>query len=525
MLKVMIVDNESAIRKGLVHCIHWGDLGCEIAAQADDGMMALEQIPVIQPNIVISDIRMPGMDGLELAEIIARDHPGIKVIILTGYPDFAYAQRAIQYHVVDFVLKPMTVENLTNAIRKKPGRHSGNRSSQDLREKLSTTSARNMELQQSMLLHDLIHRVACSQLYVLNRLAQLKMDLRSYFVLKLHITSLSEEALTEEEYNEYLNQSQEILSDCLSSYQHYYIARGTQDCFVVICAAGEAPITALCREAVNIVGSLAHFLLFIGISNCNDNPICLADAADEAAQAVRFTVFTPDHPVTHFAELSSFQQLTDEIFEMLSAHKSAWSCAIPPTQSSCSFSPMRTVTNCAGYRAYLRIYSPVRHGAAVSGMAGHSLEGGSISSLKRIMETNSIAEMESCTRALVQQTQDMAQSSAASADHIVSSVQAYISAHYGEQLSLDQLAQQFYLSSSYLSRLFKRETGTTLTTYLQNVRIEAAKNLLRTTALKSYEVAERVGINDPVYFSRIFKKITGLKPKDYRHSMQNESSV
>lgn len=489
MLKVMIVDNESAIRKGLVHCIHWGDLGCEIAAQADDGMMALEQIPVIQPNIVISDIRMPGMDGLELAEIIARDHPGIKVIILTGYPDFAYAQRAIQYHVVDFVLKPMTVENLTNAIEKAKAAIAEDRSSQDLQEKLSTTSARNIELQQSMLLHDLIHRVACSQLYVLNRLAQLKMDLRSYFVLKLHITSLSEEALTEEEYNEYLNQSQEILSDCLSSYQHYYIARGTQDCFVVICAAGEAPITALCREAVNIVGSLAHFLLFIGISNCNDNPICLADAADEAAQAVRFTVFTPDHPVTHFAELSSFpQQLTDEIFEMLSALKSAMELQFP-------------------------------------GMAGHSLEGGSISSLKRIMETNSIAEMESCTRALVQQTQDMAQSSAASADHIVSSVQAYISAHYGEQLSLDQLAQQFYLSSSYLSRLFKRETGTTLTTYLQNVRIEAAKNLLRTTALKSYEVAERVGINDPVYFSRIFKKITGLKPKDYRHSVQNESSV
>ena len=324
MLKVMIVDNESAIRKGLVHCIHWGDLGCEIAAQADDGMMALEQIPIIQPNIVISDIRMPGMDGLELAEIIARDHPGIKVIILTGYPDFAYAQRAIQYHVVDFVLKPMTVENLTNAIEKAKAAIAEDRSSQDLQEKLSTTSARNIELQQSMLLHDLIHRVACSQLYVLNRLAQLKMDLRSYFVLKLHITSLSEEALTEEEYSEYLNQSQEILSDCLSSYQHYYIARGTQDCFVVICAAGEAPITALCREAVNIVGSLAHFLLFIGISNCNDNPICLADAADEAAQAVRFTVFTPDHPVTHFAELSSFpQQLTDEIFEMLSALKSA----------------------------------------------------------------------------------------------------------------------------------------------------------------------------------------------------------
>ena len=239
MLKVMIVDNESAIRKGLVHCIHWGDLGCEIAAQADDGMMALEQIPIIQPNIVISDIRMPGMDGLELAEIIARDYPGIKVIILTGYPDFAYAQRAIQYHVVDFVLKPMTVENLTNAIEKAKAAIAEDRSSQDLQEKLSTTSARNMELQQSMLLHDLIHRVACSQLYVLNRLAQLKWICQLFCTLVVS-TSLSEETLTDEEYSEHLNQSQEILSDCLSSYPHYYIARGTQDCFVVICAAAPA---------------------------------------------------------------------------------------------------------------------------------------------------------------------------------------------------------------------------------------------------------------------------------------------
>ena len=75
---------------------------------------------------------------------------------MTGYPDFAYAQRAIQYHVVDFVLKPMTVENLTNAIEKAKAAIAEDRSSQDLQEKLSTTSARNMELQQSMLLHDLI---------------------------------------------------------------------------------------------------------------------------------------------------------------------------------------------------------------------------------------------------------------------------------------------------------------------------------------------------------------------------------
>ena len=129
MLKVMIVDNESAIRKGLVHCIHWGDLGCRIAAQADDGMMALEQIPVIQPNIVISDIRMPGMDGLELAEIIARDHPGIKVINFDRLSGFCPTRSVpIQYHVVDFVLETDDGRNLTNAIESQ-GRHSGRQQS------------------------------------------------------------------------------------------------------------------------------------------------------------------------------------------------------------------------------------------------------------------------------------------------------------------------------------------------------------------------------------------------------------
>ena len=81
-----------------------------------------------------------------------------------------------------------------------------------------------------------------------------------------------------------------------------------------------------------------------------------------------------------------------------------------------------------------------------------------------------------------------------------------------------------YLSPSYLSKLFKREVGENLSTYVQNVRIEEAKTLLLTTGLKTYEVAERVGIPDPVYFSRIFKKLTGVKPKDFRQAESEKSS-
>lgn len=529
MLNVMIVDNEAAIRKGLIHCIHWEDLGCQIAAQAEDGVAALEQIVSAAPDIIISDIRMPGMDGLELAQAVSERYPHIKVIILTGYPDFVYAQRAIQYHVVDFVLKPTTVESLTHAIEKAKAAIAEDRSSQTLQRELATTSKHNLQLQRSMLLHDLIHRIDCSQLYVFNRLAQLDMDLSSYFVLKLHIDPLEGETLTETEFSDNLTQSQEILTDCLSEYPVYYIARGTQDCYGVVCAAGEAPVTSLCREAVNIVGSLPRFTLSIGISNCRDNPIVLADAADEAAQAVQFASFTPDQPVVHFAELGSFpQQLTDAIYDQLCTLKAAID-----SRSSAEVSrtldeifafvhehklPPDTVRNVCVYihQFCMDLQFPQA--------AEHMIADGGMSSLKRILETASVAEMEECTRGFARQMLEPVQDGGTNIEHLILSVKAYVDSHYGEALSLDQLAQQFYLSPSYLSRIFKRETGVNLSTYLQNVRIDAAKTLLRTSDLKSYEVAERVGINDPVYFSRIFKKITGFKPKDYRHSVQKEET-
>ena len=105
-----------------------------------------------------------------------------------------------------------------------------------------------------------------------------------------------------------------------------------------------------------------------------------------------------------------------------------------------------------------------------------------------------------------------------SPDDLIKAIRHFIQQHYMEELTLETLAEKVHLSPSYLSKLFKRETGENLSIYIQNVRIQQAKILLCTTDLKTYEVAERVGISDPVYFSRTFKKITGMKPKDFRHA-------
>ena len=161
-----------------------------VVAQAEDGEDALAQISRVLPDIVISDIRMPGMDGLTLAGELYRRWPHIKTIILTGFPDFSYAQRAIAYQVVDFVLKPTSVEQLTAAIEKARVQIQKEQTHQKLRSELASRSEENLSLQQDMLLRDLIHRVRLSTLYVYSCMAQLRMDLRNYYVLSLMVEPL-----------------------------------------------------------------------------------------------------------------------------------------------------------------------------------------------------------------------------------------------------------------------------------------------------------------------------------------------
>lgn len=520
MLKVMIVDNEAAIRKGLVHCIRWETLDCMVAAQAEDGIDALEQLAHVEPDIVISDIRMPGMDGLELARRLHEEYPHIQVVILTGFPDFEYAQRAIEYRVVDFVLKPTSVDSLTRAIEKAKTRIAEERSSLELQQALLSQSEQTLRLERGMLLHDLIRRGDLSHLFVLNRMAQLGLDLTSFYVLRLDIAPL-DPADDEANFLSYLRQSQEVLADCLSEYLVYFVPRGDQMCYAVVCAPESAVLDGFCAETVDIIGSLPRFSLSVGISSHCGNPLDMGAAADQADQAVQFAQYSPDRPVMHFAQMPAIPQpVTARIFADLRLLKSAIENRNRPTtvdilrrlfafMRDCKV-PVDTVRNICVY-----IHQFCISLLFLPGTEGYLSED-SLPALKKLIESGAPEMLEQNMLSFVEQMLDRTGGDAADADGLIRTVKSYVAQHYAEDLSLESLAGQVYLSPSYLSKLFKREVGENLSTYVQCVRIDAAKTLLRTTGLKTYEVAERVGIPDPVYFSRIFKKLTGVKPKDFR---------
>lgn len=118
MIKLVIVDDEKMIREGLANTIPWSDLGVEVVGTAGNGQAALEIIKYKKPHIVLTDIRMPKMDGLQLLKTISEEYPKIKVVMLSGYDEFSYAQQAIKYGATDYILKPVNAEELQKLVKK-----------------------------------------------------------------------------------------------------------------------------------------------------------------------------------------------------------------------------------------------------------------------------------------------------------------------------------------------------------------------------------------------------------------------
>ena len=521
MLKVMLVDNEAAIRKGLAHGIRWENLGCTVAAQAEDGEDALARIPQALPDIVISDIRMPGMDGLTLAEELHRRWPHIKTIILTGFPDFSYAQKAIAYQVVDFVLKPTSVEQLTAAIEKARVRIQEERNQRKLRSELASRSEENLSLHQDMFIRDLIHRARLSTLYVYSCMAQLQMDLRSYYVLSLTVAPLERE----EETNclPFLQGAQAILRDSIPDYKIWFVSEGDQACYAVLQAPETQELLALCGEAVDAVGSIPRYQMTIGISLHHTDPLTLADAAEEAEQARQFADYAhPEQPVIGYADIPTVdQESMAETIQVLQQVRTAVEHGKPDVAQKSLQALFRHIHMKKLPTGEIRsIYISVYNFCSTQLFWNRDTENisGSLSALQALLQSGSIRELEEYLCAFVDLLYQQRDYRLESPEDLIKAVRHHIQQHYMEELTLEALADKVHLSPSYLSKLFKRETGENLSVYIQGVRIRQAKILLRTTDLKTYEVAERVGISDPVYFSRTFKKITGMKPKDFRHA-------
>lgn len=525
MYKILIVDNEKSIRTGLTVGIDWTRIDCQVIGTAENGIDALQKIENELPDIVLSDINMDEMDGLSLCRVLEARFPAIKCILITGFYEFDNAYNAIKLsNVINLVLKPTSVFKVTEAVQQAISSIQSEKDHLALQQEMTHQLQRNRELSQSIALTNLLDgHITAEDIPRTLRAENICLD--HYAVIAIYLNRIGsareDDAAgldAERTVCKYVNR---VFTDA----QYYLIYRHRQCIRIVINSAEESEeLVKRCIELSNVVDSCTDFYISVGISRWHDSPVELSPASIEAENAAKFTEYSDGHPVVQYDSLPQLsvqhteqakQQLDQIIANISRLDLEATSRSLDTLYQYCQ-------SNKAPFHDMLRLFLMIVNACAQQ----YYLYSGQMISEQQDYH----AHLEHCTNPselyrmvsnIVQRTIDGLRSRHPSRGDIVDSVDSYIQQNYANELSLESIASVFNMSASYLGRMFKNKKGINITVHIQNIRIENAKRLIETTNLHTYKIAQAVGISDPVYFSKLFKKVTGCRVRDYREQLKN----
>ncbi len=522
MLKAIIADDEAHICRLIQVLADWKSMDMEVVGLAANGMEALELIGRELPDIVITDIRMPGCDGLELIRRARELVPSIEFIIISGYAHFEYAQTAIQYGVAEYLLKPIKKEELTRTLQKIRLRCLTRRSSAAEATQQRQQAQDDAERLRVGLIRDLLRQENFRPDEALLR-KNYRVELAGecvVFLLQLDydIQQFSEQAVAAvraKSAEQLRHRLQGICTELVFSFC------GTEGCGV--CGLAPGALAAL-RQALR--EELDRFVAERTLYGPVDFTISMAQA--ESAQALPAALLRAraalaerllEGPNRYLERVPSPSGLAG--LGLLEEYRREMLQAI-------------ALTDLARAR---QAAQQMQHRAALPGVNGQELlalvsAAGSwfISSVEMSGKDRMQQEfrMECCLCAGVErlfkllcETQDtllsvLERRRKNEASRPVRLAQQYIQKHSADPLTLEQVSAQAGFSPSYFSTVFKREAGQGFNEYLAAVRLEHAKDLLRESHLPVAEVCRAVGYNDIKHFTRLFSHATGLTPGEFR---------
>ncbi len=417
-MKVFLADDEVVVREGIRESFPWEESGYTLVGEAPDGEMALPMIRDTNPDIVITDIRMPFMDGIELCRILRAQMPWIAIIVLSGYDEFEYARQCIQLGVREYLVKPINSENLREALDKV--------SKQIMDERKTLEHAASLRA-----------RIGNDEQLVKEKL----------------IASLYSEDAAAEDSPGVLNHLQSMGCNVIAPY--YAVVDAAYK------PAGNGQEIAF--ELAESSGGVMH----ASSTRTGSALLVLGDTAEDAEE--RAYAFAAS--LVRELERTGCEEIRVGIGEIVGA----------PEEILRSFKTARHIRHILVERADEK---------------------------SMILGTREMGEV----------------SDDANTPGVISEAKVYMSGHFTDpNLMLQDVAKAVGMSNSRFSTVFSQQTGQTFTEYLIYLRLNKAKEMLRTTNIKSSQIARESGYNDSHYFSYIFKKNIGITPSEYRAQYQNQS--
>ncbi len=533
MVKVFLVEDEIVIRSAIKNSINWEKEGYEFVGEASDGELAYPIVLKQKPDVLITDIKMPFMDGLELSRLVKEALPDIKILILSGYDEFDYAKEAIRLGVAEYLLKPVSSVKLLEALGKIKKIVEQERRERELKEQYKKDNQEHVENEKIKLFTDIVSgNLSMSE--TLGTAGELGMNLGAQmYTVMLFKASLRIDDYDTPEQAMKLFARIEAIQDITGGI--YCFRKGVEGWAFLIMSESkeeiENQINWLRQYLISMMNDYPEIEYFGGIGRAVSRIRELGKSYDEAGSifASRFVhdsrqIFTwEDMNLSEEKEAIYIQDfdliernrtmmgkfLAKGTMEEIESFVTAYLEKIPKENLQSSL-----------MRQYLTMDMYVVARSFCSRLGIPEEECNSISEeMEETLRVMTTAESVSkYVRNLLKQIirrRDTVSKSRYS--DVIEAAKIYIAEHYMlDDVSLNTAAAAVNMSPSYFSSVFGREAGRTFVEYLTDVRMDKAKELLMCSALKTSEIGYEVGYKDPHYFSYIFKKTQNCSPKDYR---------
>lgn len=547
MLKIFLAEDEVIVRETIKRMIPWEDLGFELVGEAADGEMALPLLLRQKPDLLITDIKMPFMDGLTLAKVAKKEIPGLKVVILSGYDDFNYAKQAINIGVEDYLLKPITKNALIERLTEIRSRYEHEKTQKEYYEKFY----REMQTYEKNSSRDFFEALvsgSMDMMEIYRRSEKLGLDIvaEAYNVLIFTMNCEEDFSGQREGYSEWEAESLELLEEFFSENTSAMLFRCNIFSYGVLIKGQKETIEENTRSCVSEIQRILDRKeqkrqWFVAAGEPVERLSQIQKSYYSASRAFSQR-YLYDENILYYDEMASMEKKNvteDDSTYLQKVDVNALNPVI--LQKFLSNGLLEETENFVKDYFYAIGQEPLES-LVFRNYVTLNVRFSVMSFLKEIGCATRTLEQEDTEDVLSESSKSL-ENAIAYAEKIISQAIAlrdqnsgnknrsilktavdFIDSHYMEEdMSLNKAANAANVSANHFSALFSQNMGQTFIEYLTNLRMNKAKEYLRCTSMRSSEIAGEIGYKDAHYFSYLFKKTQGMTPSDYRKAREDKA--
>ena len=541
MLRTFLAEDEIVVRENIKKMVPWEQYGFELVGEASDGEMALPLIKKLKPDLLITDIKMPFMDGLTLCKVVKKEFPDIKIVILSGYDDFNYAKEAIGIGVEDYLLKPITKNAFLERLCEIRSRYEHEKSQREYYEQFHREMQEYEQNSSRDFFEGLISgTMDMGEMY--ERADKLGLDIvaEAYNILIFTLESENAAAGQSETYSEWEARALEKIESLFADHSYAMLFRNNVFSYGVLVKEQKDNPGKNTRDCVESIQDIlsdapAGQPWFIAAGEPVERLSNMKHSYNTAAQTYARRYLYDGH-ILYYRDLKEEELAKDDGRYLKKVDINAMDPAIIQKflgsglkEETGNFvrdyfhaigkEPMSSMV----FRSYviLNVRFSVMSFLNRMGYCASALEESDTEDALEQGGASMEAAMAYAEKMLQKAIEIRDENSGNKNRDILENSIEYITTHYMyENMSLNAVAQVANISANHFSALFSQNIGQTFIEYLTGIRMEHAKELLRCTGKRASEIALEVGYKDSHYFSYLFKKTQGMTPSDYRKAKE-----